>query len=432
MPTSPFFANTKVCHEAFTLVHNDMLFDHSSWQTLAKITSRFDGVIKKLHYEADDTAFVGKPLVDIDIQSEIKPEDEAVTAPPEGSERSSASGSDLAVRNGPDTKKQDSAATEDRSEANGKHASRSKHATLATPAVRHLSKELDVDIVNIQGTGKDGRVLKEDVQKYAASRDHAPPASPSGALLQTTPEPVGEDRTVSLSQIQSGMFKTMTRSLSIPHFLYTTTVDMSALNKIRQALNNRSTHPPSEAAKTKITPLPFILKAVSLAFQEYPLLNSSLDTSDPSKPQITYRASHDCGIAVDTPSGLLVPVIRGLQNHTVQSLAAEISRISALARAERLSPGDLKGGTFSVSNIGSIGGGVVAPVIVAPQVAILGIGRARVVPGFDENGHITKKEEAVFSWSADHRVVDGAMAARCAERVRAYLEDPGTMMADMR
>ncbi|KAF2229223.1 hypothetical protein EV356DRAFT_494229 [Viridothelium virens] len=410
----------------------DPLCEVQSDKASVEITSRFDGVIKKLHYEADDTAFVGKPLVDIDIQSEIKPEDEAVTAPPEGSEQSSASGSDLPLRNDSEMKKQGSAGVGERSDVNSQHAPRSKHATLSTPAVRHLSKELDVDIVNIQGTGKDGRVLKEDVQKYAASRNQTPSASSSSALLQPKPGPVGEDRTVSLSQIQSGMFKSMTRSLSIPHFLYTTAVDMSALNNIRQILNSRSTHSPSEAVKAKITPLPFILKAVSLAFQEYPLLNSSLDTSDPAKPQITYGASHDFGIAVDTPSGLMVPIIRGLQNHTIQGLAAEISRISALARAERLSPGDLKGATFSVSNVGSIGGGVVAPVIVAPQVAILGIGRARVVPAFDGNGNVVRKEEAVFSWSADHRVVDGAMAARCAEKVRAYLEDPGTMMADMR
>ena len=289
-----------------------------------------------------------------------------------------------------------------------------------------------MNIANIEGTGKDGRVLKEDVQRYVASRIQSHDSTFQETMPRTRPSPTADDRTVPPTPIQNGMFKTMTRSLSIPHFLYTTTVDMCTLNNIRKTLNHHATQSSSEIAKTKITPLAFVLKAVSLAFQEYPVLNSNLDTSDLSRPQITHRASHDFGIAVDTPSGLLVPVLRNVQNHTIQSLAAEVSRLSTLAQLEKLSPADLNGATFSVSNVGSIGGGVVAPVIVAPQVAILGVGRARLVPGFDQNGDVVKKEEAVFSWSADHRIVDGATAARCAEKVKAYLEEPGMMLSSMR
>ena len=289
-----------------------------------------------------------------------------------------------------------------------------------------------MDIVNVQGTGKDGRVLKEDVQKYAASTAPSPavppPHPPSSELSSTA----GKDRTVQLSSIQSGMFKVMTSSLNIPHFLYTSTVDLSGVNKLRKAINGEMTQLSTEETKTKVTPLAFILKAVSLAFHDYPLLNSSLDVSDPSKLLIVYRASHNFGIAVDTPSGLLVPVLRNVQNHTIHTLAIEISRISSLARSGKMSPADFNGATFSVSNIGSFSGDVVAPIIAAPQVAILGVGRARLVPAFDENDNLVKKENAVFSWSADHRVIDGATAARCAEKVRAYLEEPGAMMVNMR
>ncbi|KAI9691784.1 MAG: hypothetical protein M1822_007856 [Bathelium mastoideum] len=408
----------------------DPLCEVQSDKASVEITSRFDGVIKKLHYEADDTAFVGKPLVDIDIQSEIKPEDEAVTRPPDDPEQSVASSSEPSPPK-PEAERQATLKEDDKNKNTKPGASQGRHATLATPAVRHLSKELNVNIADVQGTGKDGRVLKEDLQKFAASRDQSPSASPS-PIHNPEHSSASGDRTVSLSPVQNGMFKTMTRSLSIPHFMYSTTVDMSSLNRLRKVINNKAAQGSAEDKVANITLLPFILKATSLVFQEYPILNSSLDTSDSSKPQIIYRASHNFGIAIDTPSGLMVPVIRAVQNHTVHSLATEIVRLSTLAQSEKLSPAELNGATFTVSNIGSIGGGVVAPVVAAPQVAIVGVGKARLVPGFDENGNLVKKEEAVLSWSADHRIVDGATAARCAERVKTYLEEPGTMIASMR
>ena len=286
---------------------------------------------------------------------------------------------------------------------------------LATPAVRHLTKELNVQLSDIQGTGKDGRVLKEDVHRHVSQTTQRP----------SQQERVG-DRKVSLTPVQSAMFKTMTRSLTIPHFLYSCTVDMGNLNRFRERINKM------REASEKLTPLPFILKAVSLAMGHHPLLNAWLDTSDPKKPELAYKSAHDFGIAVDTPSGLLVPIVRNVESQTVASIAEQVKVISAKARDGKLGPKDLQGATFSVSNIGSIGGGVVAPVIVEPQVAIVGIGRAKVVPGFDEQGNLIKKEEMVLSWSADHRVVDGAECARCAERVNWYLQNMEAWVLEMR
>jgi len=222
------------------------------------------------------------------------------------------------------------------------------------------------------------------------------------------------------------MFKQMTRSLSIPHFLYTDNVDFTSLSALRKTLNA------SKEKSEKLSALPFVVKAVSLALQKHPLLNSHLDTANAEKPQVIVKAGHNIGIAIDSPSGLLVPVVKNVQAHSIASLAAEIARLSALARAGKLTNADLSGASFTLSNIGSIGGTAVAPVIVSPQVAILGVGRARVVPAFGTDGELVKKEECVFSWSADHRVVDGAMAARCAEDVRAYLENVESMLVQMR
>jgi len=293
-----------------------------------------------------------------------------------------------------------------------------------------LTKELNLNIEDIPGTGKDGRVLKEDVQKYASTKSDSVPAAPSPAPV----EPLREDRTIPLTGVQNQMFKAMTRSLQIPHFLYTDSIDFTELNRVRRALNHSSSPSnPQHHHQPKLSALAFILKSVSLSLTAFPSLNAHLDTeSDPQKPKLTHKAVHNIGVAVDTPQGLLVPVIRNVQSHSILSLADELQRLSALARANKLSTSDLSGGTFTVSNIGSLGGGVVAPVIVSPQVAILGVGRSKAVPAFDEKGQVIRKEEAMFSWSADHRVVDGAMMARFAESVKGYLEQVENMMVRLR
>ncbi|KAF2433932.1 hypothetical protein EJ08DRAFT_606499 [Tothia fuscella] len=404
----------------------DKICEVQSDKAAVEITSRFDGIIKKLHYEADDMARVGKPLVDIDIQSEISPEDEALINTSKGSKEE-----EKAVPAAGDHKTKTTAAETTAAEIVEDNIVQSivprpsgKHASLATPAVRHLTKQHNIDILDISGTGKDGRVLKEDVQNHMSNH-------PSSTTTASTPsEPLGQDKPIPFTPVQRKMYETMTRSLSIPHFLYSDLVDFTSLSTVRRALNS---HPATQTEERpqKLSALPFIIKAVSLSLNAYPSLNAHLDTTS-DKPQFIHKASHNIGFAVDTPSGLLVPVIRSVQSHSITSLAAEINRLSALARSNKLAASDFTGATFTVSNIGSIGGLTVAPVIVGPQVAILGVGKARVVPAFAADGSVVRKEEGVFSWSADHRVVDGATVARCAEMVRGYLERVERMMVKMR
>ena len=302
------------------------------------------------------------------------------------------------------------------------------HASLATPAIRHMIKDLNLKIEDIEGTGRDGRVLKEDIQKYMqAAKQAVSTPTTTAAPAASSSSPQVEDRVHSLTPIQSGMFKQMTKSLSIPHFLYTDSIDFSALNSLRKKYNN------NREKADRITPLPIIIKAVSLALQQFPLLNAHLDTTtNPTKPQLLLKGSHNFGIAVDSPSGLLVPVIKNVQSHSIASLAQEIKRLGDLARAGKLSSSDLSGATFTISNIGSIGGAAVAPVIVTPQVGILGFGKAKVVPAFGKNDELIRREECVFSWSADHRVIDGAYAARAAEEVRKSIEGVENMLVRMR
>ncbi|KAL9604556.1 MAG: hypothetical protein Q9179_001816 [Wetmoreana sp. 5 TL-2023] len=367
---------------------------------------------------------ISQPLCDIDVLSEIGLEDGLATAEQAGAPLSSQQPQKT-------TEQHQSLLDQDKIpqevvgiKPNGKHSS------LATPAVRDLLKDLNIDIFEVTGTGKDGRVLKEDVQRHAAARSASSRSSYS--ISQSSPNlPTTQNETsIPLTTIQSQMFKTMTRSLSIPHFLYADELDITHLSALRQSLN---IHPPDHTPQQRLSYLPFIIKALALALQQYPLLNSCIDIHDNNPPRLIMRSQINIGIAMDTPQGLLVPNIKSVSHLSILTIASEITRLQSLAHAGKLSPQDLTGGTFTVSNIGSIGGTYVAPVIASErEVAILGIGKKRTVPAFDENGRVCRKEVMHFSWSADHRVVDGAAVARCAECVKGWVERPEGMVVRLR
>lgn len=287
-------------------------------------------------------------------------------------------------------------------------------------------KTHDISILDVNGTGKDGRVLKEDILRFVEAKN-----SPSGALMSSTTSTITPDgrqteSTVRLTPIQSAMFKTMTKSLNTPHLLYADELKVNDITSIRKKLVSDAKDP------KKVTFLPFVVKAVSLALNEFPLLNARVDTSDPAKPKLVMRAKHNIGIAMDTPNGLIVPNIKDVASRSIYDIASEISRLSALGKEGKLTPADLNGGTITVSNIGNIGGTYVAPVIVPTEVAILGVGRTRTVPVFDEQGQVARGELVNFSWSADHRVIDGATMARMGNRVRDFIEAPERMLLNLR
>lgn len=408
-----------------------------------EITSRFAGIVKKLHYEAGEMAKVGKPLVDIDIQGDAKIEDLETLTPPEAETPKAPSTSDRSSENSESF----SALRSEHEETSGQPTGngqaevpappvvKGKHASFATPAVRHLSKEHNVDITQISGTGREGRVTKEDIYKFVEAKKAVPATQAAPAYpTQHTPGKQQETKT-SLTKTQEQMFKTMTRSLNIPHFLYADEIDFTNLVELRRRLNKvlaKSAEPGSDEV-TKLSYLPFIIKAVSMALFKYPVLNARVDV-DPStsKPSLAYRSQHNIGVAMDTPQGLLVPVIKDVANLNVLSIARELVRLQALAHAGRLSVQDMTGGTITVSNIGNIGGTYLSPVVVEREVAILGIGRMRTVPAFDEHDNVVKKEICNFSWSADHRVVDGATLARAAQVVRGIVEEPDVMVMHLR
>ncbi|KAI1281041.1 2-oxoacid dehydrogenase acyltransferase [Xylaria sp. FL0933] len=410
-----------------------------------EITSRFAGVVKKLYYEAGEMAKVGKPFVDIDIQGDAKKEDlDALTAPvPSTDNASEPLNNESLSRPPPEDQRSEQTPISKPQPEEAKPQSLPQDSnsfkSLATPAVRHLCKELNVEITDVNGTGKGGRVLKEDIYKFVEARDSGKQTTqPTGATLEapsaafTTTEKQTET-TVALTNTQQQMFKAMTRSLSIPHFLYADEIDFSQLYELRQRLNKVLVQSAKEGEISKVSYLPFIIKAVSLGLYKYPTLNARVDIdAQASKPTLVHRSQHNIGVAMDTPVGLLVPVIKNVGAKNVMSIASELAGLQSRAAAGKLSVQDLSGGTITVSNIGNIGGTYLSPVIVEKEVAILGIGRIRTVPAFDKDDRVIKKQVCNFSWSADHRVVDGATMARAAEVVRQIVEEPDNMILHLR
>ncbi|EEQ33469.1 putative dihydrolipoyllysine-residue (2-methylpropanoyl)transferase [Microsporum canis] len=399
------------------------LCQYQSDKAIDDITSRYEGVIKKLHFQPDDTVPTGMALCDIEVDDAKYPDSAPAPtpAPEAAAPAAETTSADVAAETS-------AAQVSETVEAPPK----GKYATFATPAVRGMLKQHNIDISLINGTGAHGRVLKEDVQRYLeGGQTQTPVAGTSTAPASipglNTPQ---VETNQSLTPIQSQMFKTMTKSLTIPHFLYSDELNIAALSRMRSQLNATA---PKDGSQPKLSYLPFIIKAVSLALNQFPILNARVDTtSNPAKPSLVMRASHNIGVAMDTPTGLLVPNIKNVQARSILDIAMELARLGEVARAGKLTPADLSGGTITVSNIGTIGGTVVAPVLVPTEVAILGIGKLRKVPVFDAEGKVAAGEMMNFSWSADHRVIDGATMARMAALVGRMVESPDAMMLNMR
>jgi 2-oxoisovalerate dehydrogenase E2 component (dihydrolipoyl transacylase) len=292
---------------------------------------------------------------------------------------------------------------------------------LAGPAVRRLAREYELDLTQVPGSGKDGRILKEDIQRYRA--EQATPAS-APAVCPAAPLAMSEVRVEPIRGIKAAMAKRMLESVSsIPHFTYGDEVEMGALLALRAQLKPRA-----EQQGVRLTLMPFIMKAMALAVQQYPVINSRVNAEGTEQH---YVSSCNIGMAVDSRIGLLVPNVKGVERLSILEVAREVQRLTDAARAGKLKQEDLQDGTISISNIGALGGTYMVPVINKPEVAIVALGKTRTLPRFDASGQVVASQIMNVSWSGDHRVLDGATMARFCSQWKAYLEDPASMLLDL-
>ncbi|MGQ0621532.1 MAG: dihydrolipoyllysine-residue acetyltransferase [Panacagrimonas sp.] len=289
-------------------------------------------------------------------------------------------------------------------------ASSSGAQSHAGPATRKFARELGVDLAKVQGSGPKGRVLIEDVQKFVKQQMTAPPVAAAPAVASGSGIPpipaqdfslYGEIETKPLARIRKLSAAHLHRAwVNIPHVTQTDEADITELEAFRKSA--------SEESGVKLTLLPFIMKAVSVAIRQYPDFGSSLS---PDGAGLIFKKYCHVGFAADTPNGLVVPVVRDVWSKSLTQLATETAELAKKARDGKLKPDEMKGGCFSISSLGGIGGSHFTPIVNAPEVGILGVSRGAMKPVWDGKA-FQPRLMVPLSLSYDHRVIDGAYAAR--------------------
>jgi pyruvate dehydrogenase E2 component (dihydrolipoamide acetyltransferase) len=294
---------------------------------------------------------------------------------------------------------------------------RTSRSVYAGPSVRRVGRELGVDLFEVTGSGRRGRITKEDVHNWVRERLHVGAAkSNDGSTFPSLPfvdfAKYGEIERQSLSRIRRLSGPALARNwATIPHVTNFHEADITELDRFRVSINGE------KRSEIRISILSFIVKACGSALREMPDLNASLDGHD-----VILKKYVHIGVAVDTSAGLLVPVLRNVDKLGVLQIASGLSAKSALARAGKLRVEDMEGGCFSISSLGGIGGDAFTPIINAPEIAILGVGKARIQPRWEDTQFVPRLI-LPLSLSWDHRALDGALAARFLSHVVELLED---------
>ncbi|ADH99114.1 dihydrolipoyllysine-residue acetyltransferase [Salisediminibacterium selenitireducens] len=399
---------------------DDVLCEVQNDKAVVEIPSPVDGTVKKIHVEEGVVINVGDVIITFDTDAE-QPED--------------AHGS-----SGEEAPKTDDKAP--KSTAKSSEPLDENRRVIAMPSVRKFAREKDVDIRQVRGSGKNGRVLKEDIETFV-NGDQAAAEETDAAATQASKssEPAKEEQKKEkqsvpayqpanaeletrekMSGIRRAISKAMVNSKhTAPHVTLMDEIDVTDLvahrKQFKQAAQDKG---------IKLTYLPYVVKALTSAIREYPILNASVDDST---DEIVYKHYFNIGIAADTEKGLLVPVVKDTERKSIFSISDEINQLADKARNGSLSSDEMKGGSTTITNIGSAGGQWFNPVINHPEVAILGLGRIAEKPIVKE-GEIVIAPVLALSLSFDHRVIDGATAQHAMNHIKRLLNDPQLLMME--
>ena len=377
---------------------DDVLLVLESDKASMEIPSDYDGKITEVLVEEGKDVVTGEPLFKIEIQDSTKEEIEE------------------------ETKKEDKTKEQTEVKVESKavfepNIARVGDDVFASPGVRRLARELGIDLRLIKGTGAKGRTTKEDLHSYIRIK-----MQEGSGLSKPPKKPIdfsqwGDIEYQKLTKVNKITGSRLQEAWQdIPHVTQHNSADITDLNDYRKKLKSEA-----EKEGIKITFLPFLMKASVLVLKEMIRFNSSLDENEEN---LIIKKYFHLGVAVDTPSGLMVPCVRDVDKKTIKELSEELADISQRARDKKLRPDELKGSTFTISSLGGIGGTAFSPIVNPPEVAILGVSKSEWKPVFDKN-----KKEFVprfimpFSLSYDHRVIDGASGAAFVERLSQTLEN---------
>ena len=377
---------------------DDVLLVLESDKASMEIPSDYDGKITEVLVEEGKDVVTGEPLFKIEIQDSTKEEIEE------------------------ETKKEDKTKEQTEVKVESKavfepNIARVGDDVFASPGVRRLARELGIDLRLIKGTGAKGRTTKEDLHSYIRIK-----MQEGSGLSKPPKKPIdfsqwGDIEHQKLTKVNKITGRRLQEAWQdIPHVTQHNSADITDLNDYRKKLKSEA-----EKEGIKVTFLPFLMKASVLVLKEMIRFNSSLDENEEN---LIIKKYFHLGVAVDTPSGLMVPCVRDVDKKTIKELSEELADISQRARDKKLRPDELKGSTFTISSLGGIGGTAFSPIVNPPEVAILGVSKSEWKPVFDKN-----KKEFVprfimpFSLSYDHRVIDGASGAAFVEKLSQTLEN---------
>lgn len=417
--------------EGDTVEEDQVILEVQNDKAVVEIPSPVTGKVKEIKVPEGTVAVVGDVLVVFETEGAAP---EAADAGQEAPKADAAGGAGCDIgQQVAQAVAQTEAAPAPAAEAGG------RKRVLATPAVRKFAREKGVDIRLVPGTGPGGRVTKEDILRYLeGGAKPAPSAQPAAEAEATKPaaEPApsvqpaaaaapGErvEERVPLKGIRKVIAEAMVKSMyTAPHVTVMDEVEVSKLVALRERAKAIG-----EEKGIKLTYMPFIIKAAVAALKQFPALNASIDDE---KQEIVYKKYYDIGIATDTDRGLVVPVIRDADRKNIWTLAQELRDLATRAREGKLAPHELKGSTFTITNIGFAGGMFFTPIINHPEVAILGTGRITEKPVV-KNGEIVAAPVMTLCLSFDHRLIDGALAQRFVNTLKQLLNDPELLLLEV-
>ena len=362
---------------------DQILVEIETDKAVVEVPSPTEGVIIKLHFKEGDVVNVGEVLVTIGTEKDLELKKDKGTVVGELEEAEEAASKKVPSK------------------------------VLATPAVRKIAKDLSVDLGKVKGTGPGGRITKEDLQKFQEE----------STGIKGTDDSYGPVTRVPLRGIRKSIAKHMAfqqhNSANVTHI---DEADVTELMEIREKEKSIMTK-----KGKNLTFLPFVIKAVVIGLKEYPVLNSTLDMES---GEIIIKNYYNMGIAVDTDDGLMVPVIKNVDKKNILTLADSLGRIAEDARSRKIDLKDLKGSTFTITNIGGYGGIFATPIINYPEAAVLATGRIQEKPVVID-GEIKIRKVLPLSITFDHRLMDGATVAKFLKTVSTHLEDPGLLLVEL-
>ena len=373
-----------------TVKEGDTIVVLESDKASMEIPSDFDGVIKEILIKQGGEVSVGQLLLKIESQAD----------------NSNDSSDDNKTKIDQEKPVDEKIQPTQRTKPPTQPQSHSNDKVFASPGVRRLARELGLNISNISATGDKGRVTKDDLNNHIKSQMAMQAGTSVSMNKEIDYSTWGDIEEVKLSKIKKITGQRLQQAWqSIPHVTQFDQADITKLDQTRQKMNKNLSD-----KKTKVTFLPFLMKAVVQTLKEAPEFNSSLSHMAQS---LIIKNYFNIGIAVDTPTGLVVPVIRNVDQKNINDLSLELVELSKKARSKKLKPNDMTGGTFTISSLGGVGGTYFTPIINPPEVAILGISKSRWEKIYNhEKQTSTPKYIMPFSLSYDHRIIDGAAAAK--------------------